>query len=139
MAQKEKTLQDFKKSVNYNTLTTSISNTIYNDDSLLDIKGGILEKFTSHCRILGIKTFEPKDSDIFFSVYQDDIYAYIVVPNETEENKKSRIKNEEILAEKEYNKYLERKERAKHLRESNKKKRYEKLKQELATLEKELK
>jgi len=139
MAQKEKTLQDFKKSVNYDTLTTSISSTIYNDDSLLDIRSEILEKITSHYRTLGIKTFEPKDTDIFFSICQGDVYAYVIAPNETEENKKSRIKNEEILAEKEYNKYLERKERAKNHKINYKKKLYEKLKEELAALEKELK
>lgn len=138
MAQKEKTLKDFiKQYVNYDTETILIYSYFDIDSSLQDVKNDLLSKFNKHCLVLNIKVSEPKDSDIYFCKAGD--YVGITVPNETEENKKSRIKNEEILAEKEYNKYLERKERAKNHKINNKKKRYEKLKEELTALEKELK
>jgi len=142
MAQKEKTLKDFiRQHVNYDTKTICIYSYFDIDFTLEGVKNDLLSKFNNHCLALNIKLSKPKDSDIYFREegYYNDAALAITVPNETEENKKSRIKNEEILAEKEYNKYLERKGRAKNLRDSNKKKRYEKLKEELAALEKELK
>lgn len=107
-----KTKEDFLKYVEYKTLTIRITATIEEEKSFADIKKELTESCINHLKTLHgdhFSCYEPRDCQIkVYADWEDDLVAYVTLPNETDSDKENRIKREESEALKKYKNHIER-------------------------------